>query len=187
MDNTPESTHGTPATHGRTDTAPLAHLNEMDDYKIADGEPDIRGWDVKATDGQRIGEVEDLLFDTELMKVRYIEMKVEGKFTSGDDHRWALVPIGSSRLDEDHDNVLVSIASTELPGMPPYTRGAITRDYETVLLQRYGRGGPEGSAANADTDFYGTDHFDENQTFAGRRNRASRPTKGKDSYLTRSG
>jgi len=30
---------------------PLVHLSEMTDFEIADGEPDIKGWDVRTSDG----------------------------------------------------------------------------------------------------------------------------------------
>jgi len=55
----------------------LVHFDDLDDFKIADGDPDIRGWDVRGTDGEKIGEVEDLLVDTAAMKVRYIEVRLE--------------------------------------------------------------------------------------------------------------
>ena len=55
----------------------LVHLDDLDDFKIADGEPDIRGWDVRGADGTKVGTVEDLLIDTASMKVRYIEVKLE--------------------------------------------------------------------------------------------------------------
>ena len=55
----------------------LVHFDDLDDFKIAEGEPDIRGWDVRGTDGEKIGEVEDLLVDTAAMKVRYIEVRLE--------------------------------------------------------------------------------------------------------------
>lgn len=55
----------------------LRHLDDLDDFKIAEGEPDIRGWDVRGTDGSKLGTVEDLLVDTAAMKVRYIEVKLE--------------------------------------------------------------------------------------------------------------
>ena len=55
----------------------LVHFDDLDDFKIAEGEPDIRGWDVRGTDGQKIGKVEDLLVDTAAMKVRYIEVRLD--------------------------------------------------------------------------------------------------------------
>lgn len=187
MKNTPETQRGTsPETHrsaspdrGTTRATRLAYLDKLDNYKIADGEPDIRGWDVKSTDGQKLGEVENLLVDTGLMKVRYIELKLEKKFASGDDRRWALVPIGAARLDDD-DDVLIGVAGSDLSGMPPYERGKVSREYETALMQRYGRGDTAGG------DFYGTDHFDENRAFAGRRAQAKPSGTGRDGYLVRS-
>ena len=55
----------------------LVHLDDLDDFQIAAGEPDIRGWDVRGTDGNKLGEVADLLVDTAAMKVRYIEVKLD--------------------------------------------------------------------------------------------------------------
>lgn len=73
----------TGVTFGHTDTlntaaaGKLVHLGNLDDFEIADGEPDIRGWDVRGADGILVGKVEDLLIDTAAMKVRYIEVKLE--------------------------------------------------------------------------------------------------------------
>ena len=53
--------------------ARFVHLKDSNDLKVADGEPDIRGWDLQTTDGMTIGKVVDLIVDTSLMKVRYIE------------------------------------------------------------------------------------------------------------------
>ncbi len=41
------------------------YLTELSgsDYQIVEGEPDIRGWEVKSESGAYIGEVDELLFD----------------------------------------------------------------------------------------------------------------------------
>lgn len=59
------------AHHGR-----LVHL-EGSGYKVAEGDPDVRGWAVIGQDGRRIGEVDDLLVDTHAMKVRYLEVRLD--------------------------------------------------------------------------------------------------------------
>ncbi|HEX8313484.1 MAG TPA: PRC-barrel domain-containing protein, partial [Flavisolibacter sp.] len=41
-------------------------------YEIADGQPDISGWDVRDENGKRIGDIDDLLFDEQSRKVRYL-------------------------------------------------------------------------------------------------------------------
>ena len=100
-------------------------LNQLSGYKVADGEPDIRGWDVMASDGSRLGKVDDLLVDTQANKVRYVDVDVDG------DDRHVTVPIGYARLEENRHQVLVDrLGSEQLQALPDYTRGAITRDYE---------------------------------------------------------
>jgi sporulation protein YlmC with PRC-barrel domain len=41
----------------------LHRLSESNHYRIASGEPDIRGWEVRTLSGNHLGEVEDLLID----------------------------------------------------------------------------------------------------------------------------
>src|SRR5215217_5094991 len=75
------------------------------DYEIVDGEPDIRGWDVKDASGQRIGEVDDLIFDTQALKVRYMKVDLEGKVLDTEP-RDVLIPIGLAQLDDDDKDKL---------------------------------------------------------------------------------
>ena len=78
-------------------------LEELDrsDFEIVKGEPDIRGWDVKDTAGQKIGEVEDLIIDAREKKVRYMVVDLDdGKLKIK--HRKVLVPIGLAELDSKH-------------------------------------------------------------------------------------
>ena len=41
----------------------LHRLSDSHHYRIASGEPDIRGWEVRTLSGNHLGEVEDLLID----------------------------------------------------------------------------------------------------------------------------
>jgi len=52
----------------------LARIEELSGFAVAEGEPDVRGWEVIARDGQRIGVVDDLLVDTEDPQARYLEV-----------------------------------------------------------------------------------------------------------------
>jgi len=123
-------------------------LNQLPGYKVADGEPDIRGWDVVASDGQRLGKVEELLVDTQANKVRYVDVDVDG------DNRHITVPIGYARLEESRHQVLVDgLGTDQLRAMPTYDRGGITRDYE----EQVGRACNVTSAATP--DFYENDAF----------------------------
>lgn len=129
-------------------------LGQLDDFKVAEGDPDVRGWSVVASDGRTIGEVDELLIDTGAMKVRYLDVEVEnGLMTEPDRH--VLVPIGYARLDQDADRVIVdNIASTDLRTMPAYDQSSLTRDYESSVRTSWDKGkgavaGAAGAAAGA--------------------------------------
>jgi hypothetical protein len=52
-------------------------LRNLRGYRIADGDPDVRGWEVVGGDGRRIGSVNDLLVDTAEGKVRYLDVHLD--------------------------------------------------------------------------------------------------------------
>jgi hypothetical protein len=37
----------------------LSRLSDLDDYEIASGDPDVRGWKVYSADGKEIGKVHE--------------------------------------------------------------------------------------------------------------------------------
>jgi len=151
-------------------------LGQLDDFKVAEGDPDVRGWQVVASDGRKIGEVDELLIDTNAMKVRYLDVEVENGLMAEPD-RHVLVPIGYARLDRDSDRVMVdNIASTDLRSMPAYDQSPVTRDFETNVRNSFmggtavGAAGAMGAASTTpapthDTDFYGHDSFDDNRFY----------------------
>ncbi|HEX5872916.1 MAG TPA: PRC-barrel domain-containing protein, partial [Longimicrobium sp.] len=113
-------------------------LGQLDDFKVADGEPDVRGWEVLASDGRKIGEVDELLVDTAAMKVRYLDVDVDDGMVAGGTDRHVLIPIGYARLDEDRDCVMVeALAAADLGGMPAYDQGPLTRDFETSVRESF--------------------------------------------------
>lgn len=79
------------------------HLEELggSDYEIVDGEPNIKGWDVKTEQGEKIGEVDELLFDPQSRKVRYIIVDLNDNVLSLDEDKKVLVPIGVAQLYSD--------------------------------------------------------------------------------------
>jgi len=78
------------------------HLVELggSDYEIVDGEPDIRGWDVKNRSGIKIGEIDELLFNPDSLKVRYMVVDVD-KNELNIEQKKILVPIGTAVLYND--------------------------------------------------------------------------------------
>ncbi|HEX6048803.1 MAG TPA: PRC-barrel domain-containing protein [Gemmatimonadaceae bacterium] len=125
----------------------VAPLSELDDYKVADGDPDIRGWSVTTERGDRVGEVDDLIVDTGAMKVRYIAVDLDERLAGSD--RKVLVPIGAAQLDDEQDRVLVvGISPDQFATLPEYRREAFDREYETALLGGHGRASRSRRAAH---------------------------------------
>lgn len=125
----------------RDDMNRIVPLDEMDDFKVADEDPDVRGWDVFTADGRRIGEVDDLLVDTGAMKVRYLDIDLDEKELQLDTNRHVLVPIGFARLDEDDDRVIIDeLQTSDFRNLPEFHHGPLTRDYEVGLRRTLDRG-----------------------------------------------
>lgn len=143
-------------------------LDELDDFKVAEGDPDVRGWEVLSADGRKIGEVDNLLVDTAAMKVRYLDVDLENDLIEGDRDRHILIPIGYARLHEDDDQILVdSLKSTDVRTIPEYKHEPLTRDYETNVRQRFDTGFT--AAGATDKDFYAHETYDEDRFFGSRR------------------
>lgn len=139
----------------------LGRLDDLDDFEIADGEPDIRGWDVRTTPDRKIGEVKGLIVDTAAMQVRYMEVKVNKDVLGTDDDQYVLVPIGAARLDDDDDNVFIDrLPTTGLAGAPRF-HGNITDDNDRRLRDYYATG--FGKSARHE------DLFDQNRFYGKRR------------------
>ena len=55
----------------------IAPLGELDDRDVADEDLDVRGWEVIAADGERMGVVDELWIDTGTGRVRYLDVDLE--------------------------------------------------------------------------------------------------------------
>jgi ferritin-like metal-binding protein YciE len=143
-----------------------AQLEELghSDYEIRDGEPDITGWSVFNHEGNKIGEVQDMLFDPEARKVRYIvlELQANGQDVLDDD-RLVLIPIGVAKLYTGEEQVTIPLASAEpLAGLPTYTSGSLTPETEMKIRQVFEGGS---TAPYAHPQFYAHAHFNEDHFY----------------------
>lgn len=65
------------STEGTAGRSRVAALRNLRGYKVAEGDPDVRGWEVAGGDGLRIGTVNDLLVDTVAGRVRYLDIELD--------------------------------------------------------------------------------------------------------------
>ncbi|MDQ6815125.1 MAG: PRC-barrel domain-containing protein [Bacteroidota bacterium] len=136
----------------------LYYLDELSDYKVAEDDCDVRGWDVKDADDRVIGKVEDLMVNKKAERVVYIDVAVkkdlieEGHQTyatpasegihefldkDGDDH--IIIPVGMVTLDEKNEAVLANkINASTFAKTNRFSKGTvINREYEITLMRNY--------------------------------------------------
>ena len=149
----------------QSNTQNLVKLSDAGDLRVAEGNEDIRGWEVRGQNGDKIGKVKDLLVDPTVMRARYMDVELSGGlFGSG---RRVLVPVGIARLSDDDDVVMVSADADTLRDYPEYDGSAVNRDYETSLRSRLS-GGAFAATANTN-DYYDHDHYNDTGLYGSRR------------------
>ena len=90
-------------------------LDELRGYEVARGEPDVRGWDVIAGDGRRIGEVDELLVDAAAKKVRFLDVTVDDELVpEAAAAQRIIIPIDSARVADDDRVFVDGLSSSEV-------------------------------------------------------------------------
>ncbi|GGE45292.1 PRC-barrel domain protein [Pedobacter psychrotolerans] len=103
------------------------------DYRLTEGEQDIKGWKVSNESGHIIGEVSDLLFDQEHNAVRYMLIILEN-IGNELDEKPILIPIGLGKLHDQENVVIVPDFHTDqLHAMPLYIKDEVTHQMEDTI------------------------------------------------------
>lgn len=88
-------------------TRRLVPLKDVDDYKVADGEPDIRGWKVFTATGRELGDIDDLLIDTDIGEVVMLDIDLKRN------DRRTLAPIKAAWIDRGSRRVVLNTSMFE--------------------------------------------------------------------------
>jgi hypothetical protein len=147
----------------------LQELGESD-FEIVDGQPDIRGWDVKNAAGETIGEVEELILDAQTRKVRYMVVELDDDALNLDEDRKVLIPIGIAQLHEDDDDVLLpNVSVAQLTQLPEYDEDHLDDEVERSISTVLGRSAGTATGVSGSDDFYAHDHFNESNLYQRRK------------------
>jgi sporulation protein YlmC with PRC-barrel domain len=89
--------------HDAVAVEPFTRLSRMPSYAVERHEPDPRGWTVVNGLGKKVGEVRDLIVDTNRMTARYLDVELDTKLFDwrGDDPH-ILVPVERAHIDGKH-------------------------------------------------------------------------------------
>lgn len=138
----------------------LYYLNELSDYKIADGYPDVRGWDVKDFDNRVIGKVDNLLVNQDSQRVVYLDIEVDKsiinanhdpygrpnnadlkEFVNKDGENHIILPIGLVDLNSDSNYVYTDLIDHRTFTETKRIRKgeAVGRNYERMVMSSYER------------------------------------------------
>ena len=157
----------------------IAPLSELDDFEVAEGYPDIRGWRVASADGEEVGKVHDLLIDVDQMRTRYLDVRLTKQLAASPGDRDVLIPVGTAQVVEGKDVVRVPLTAERVGLLPLYERGRLTRTYELEVRRHFSLGEAAAAAATgavagaATRGFYDDDGYDDRRFFGKRRTRAN--------------
>lgn len=128
--------HGYWQTSGMA-TPTLVRLKQHREFRVAAGDVDPRGWKVvSGSDGRIIGKVDDLFADPLTMKVRYLDVDLEGdlEIQRPDRGGHILLPVEYARLSEREDRVTAEgLSAEDIARVPPYTTSPIPAQYDRAF------------------------------------------------------
>jgi hypothetical protein len=108
-------------------TSRLRRLAYMPGWRVARGEPDVRGWQLHLDDGADM-RIADLLIDPDAGRVRYVVVELEDGRTS------RLLPIGFLQIRDGQQTVLApGLKADDVRTLPEYDGGGLTRPQEDDL------------------------------------------------------
>lgn len=113
----------------------ITPLSELDDYEVADGYPEVRGWEVRDSADRSIGRVYDLLVDVGALRVRYLDVELAPKFAATEADRRVLIPVERVDLDGTGDHVLLpGIEAAQVRELVPHARRGVAKERKIVEL-----------------------------------------------------
>jgi len=148
-------------------------------YEVAKGQPDIRGWEVRDPNGQLIGKVHELIFDSRANKVRYMIINVNDSKELQLEKRTVMVPIGLAVLEPKNDDVILpNVTPFQLRALPKYHKDDLGTKAERAISTVFGRADTKVPATvtddeDVDEDFYNNEMFNENNMYSRRGNSAN--------------
>ena len=133
------------------------------DFQIVSEEPNIIGWEVKNETGVYVGEVVELLFDTQTRAVRYMIVDITDNGMNLE--KKVMIPLGIAHLHvSDDEVVLPGIHVDQFNALPYYEKGGISKQTEMIIRSVIGSPAAlriEDTITEIDeATFYDHHHFD---------------------------
>lgn len=116
----------------------IVPLREARDFRLAKGDPDVRGWNVFGADGERVGTVSDLLVDPAAMKIRYLDVDLMDDLFKLKEDRHVLVPTDAVDLRERGKDIwLRHLNAEDVARLPAYIGGPVDPAIEAEVERAF--------------------------------------------------
>ena len=110
------------------DAEQLVRLSDLGKWDVAEGEPDIRSWEVRTIGGRELGKISELLVDPDAGEVVMVDVDLSGS------HQHALVPLRMVEIDRHARVVRMDSADLTATSDPDVASSAASANVQ---------GGPE--------------------------------------------
>jgi hypothetical protein len=109
------------------EVGPLRRLAYMPGWRVARGEPDVRGWPLLLADDERL-EIRDLIIDPAASRVRYVVLGL------GEGQTARLLPVGFLQIRREDELVdAPGLGLEDVLALPEYQGGGVSREQEEHL------------------------------------------------------
>lgn len=133
--------------------ARIVPLSQAKEFRLEKGSPDLRGWNVFGSDGERVGVISQLLVDPTALKVRYADVDLHDDLYRLRDDRHVLVPMEMIDLRERGNDAWVKgLSAADLAALPAYGGGPVHPAMELWIQQAFTGGGRPRLGASDDLD-----------------------------------
>lgn len=122
----------------------LQRMEDLENWTIAEGEPDIRGWDILTEEGDHVGKVHDLIASPKTQHVYFILAQIGGLWGMGG--RQVLVPLDRIHLNRENHQVRIDAPRDRLENAIEWRSGE-----EIDYAGAYRYWSEEGMARRAET------------------------------------
>jgi len=144
-------------------------------FELSEGQPDIRGWEVRDTNGHKMGRVKELIFDVHARKVRYMVVDILDSKELQLEKRRVMVPIGMAELKRvDKDVILHTVTPFHLRALPKYDSDDLGAKSERAIGTVFGRqftaDGDAAAVTDSNDSFYEHEMFNEDRYHGKRSN-----------------
>jgi len=107
----------------------MAQFGMLRDYRFANAAEDIRGSKLYGLDDEKLGKIDDVIFDYATARIRYVVVDTGGWLST----KKFVVPVDRLRPSAEHkDDFTVDLTKKQVEGFPPYNES----DLESV--ERWG-------------------------------------------------